>query len=344
MSGEPRSAIEGYCLLNDEDAYVKARTLLKERYGNTHIVGNAFRDKLESWPDIRSQDGMGLRKLADFLRQCKVAMNTIETLEHLNDERQHRMILEKLPDWMVSRWNRKVMECRRSNGSILPFEELAEFVAQEADLLCDPVTSVGAVKVAKKPAMVKLNSKKPGNISVRPKSSAAQVFQSSAAPYDTKKKQSIDHRPTFEKQQKISPCPLCKGEHDLDVCKDFMKKPLREREEFIRSGRLCFACFDPNHFSHACKKRKTCQVCSRRHPTSLHDYKVTPAITETNSFAIFSEKCLSSTKIVPVWVSHRDSPSNEIMLYASLDTLSDTTFVTSSAMSSLGLFGKPMTV
>jgi len=80
LGGQARESIEGYFLLKSDDAYSKARDFLKERYGNGYTVANTFRDRLEDWPKIKPQDGLSLRKYADFLRQCTVAMETITEL------------------------------------------------------------------------------------------------------------------------------------------------------------------------------------------------------------------------------------------------------------------------
>ena len=34
---------------------------------------------------------------------------------------------------------------------------------------------------------------------------------------------------------------------------------------------LCFACYNPGHRSSGCAQRRTCNNCSRRHPTGLDD-------------------------------------------------------------------------
>ena len=65
------------------DAYEQARNLLDERFGDPFIVANAFRDKLDAWPDIAPRDGSALRKFADFLRQCNTAMQTTESPEYI---------------------------------------------------------------------------------------------------------------------------------------------------------------------------------------------------------------------------------------------------------------------
>ena len=49
-----------------------------------------------------------------------------------------------------------------------------------------------------------------------------------------------------------------------------------------------------------------------------------------------SSKC---SMILPLYLSHRDSPEKEILIYALLDTQSDTTFILQDSCSALGLTG-----
>ena len=62
LTGAALEAIEGYFLLSTDDAYVEARMLLEQRYGDPFVIANAFHDKLEEWPKIPPKDGLALRK------------------------------------------------------------------------------------------------------------------------------------------------------------------------------------------------------------------------------------------------------------------------------------------
>ena len=85
---------------------------MEERYGNSFLVAEAFRDKLSEWPKIASRDNTGLRKFADFLRQCEMAMKNNKGLAILNDCRENQKMLKKLPEWLVRKWSRKAAQER----------------------------------------------------------------------------------------------------------------------------------------------------------------------------------------------------------------------------------------
>ena len=54
--------MRGYALIGDERAYLEALAALKQRYGYSFIIANAFRDKLDRWPKISSKDALGFKK------------------------------------------------------------------------------------------------------------------------------------------------------------------------------------------------------------------------------------------------------------------------------------------
>ena len=64
-------------------------------------------------------------------------------------------------------------------------------------------------------------------------------------------------------------CLLCNKTHDLDDCVELLKKTMDERKTFLYERKLCFACYEPDHVSKGCVKRRTCKKCKKRHPIAL---------------------------------------------------------------------------
>ncbi len=137
LAGEAQEAVEGYFLLSSQDGYEEAKKLLEERYGSSFIMGNAFSDKRERWPKIGPKDGIRLGKFADSLRQCAIAMDVVDSLSILTDERQNKIF----PDWIISRWIRIINDWREWNSQFPPFNMFVQFVTKEHKISCVPVTS-----------------------------------------------------------------------------------------------------------------------------------------------------------------------------------------------------------
>jgi len=123
LGAAAKKAVEGFVLLGTESAYDSAWQLLEKRFADPFVIGKSFRNKLHAWPKISSKDGCELREFADFLRSCEPPMPYIRTLEVLNDCNESQKILLKLPDWLVSRWNRKAMEVRQTRAEYPLFKE-----------------------------------------------------------------------------------------------------------------------------------------------------------------------------------------------------------------------------
>lgn len=212
-----------------------------ERFGDTFVIGNAFRDKLEQWPNIASIDSKALLKFADLLKQCHAAMNIIGTLKVLDDDKENRKLISKLPDWVVTRWSRVVFQWKEDQRQFPSFKRFVGFICKEAKIASDPVTS--------------LQSFKPDDNKTAKSSFIKPVRKSEGRLF------AVD---TAEEQKSKFKCPLCAKGHD---CIAFLNTTVSERKEFARSRNLCFGCLGSGNIFKNCTRRKKCKKCSKFHPT-----------------------------------------------------------------------------
>ena len=331
LAGTAKETIESYFLLMTDDAYEDAKLLLDERFGDPFVIAYSFRNKLDRWPKIASRDETAMRKFADFLKQCTTAMGYTRSLDVLNDDRENRKLLCKLPDWLVNGWARYVYNWKTGNGCFPPFAEFASFVSREADIACDPITSLQSLRGSDDASKTRED---------RTKSHASSSFSTYA------KIKTLDN-------DTRSKCTLCQGNHPLDNCKTFLAKPLQERKTFAMLKGLCFGCMEPGHRSKECKMRKSCKTCAKRHPSSLHgDIRrdaremITTSrksiSTQTSICHCNSSNCCKKSSIVPMWVSHSGRPDYERLVCALLDTQPDTTFILNDSCAAMGVDGTPV--
>jgi hypothetical protein len=330
VAGEAREVIEGFMLLDGEDAYQRAKEMLAKRYGDPFTVASAFRKKLEAWPVIAPFDSLGLRKYSDFLVQCEKAMHKVDSLKVLNDDQENQRMASKLPKWALTRWSRIVYKWKDEEKKFPPFSEFVKYLVREADIACDPVNT--------------RQPKKEDSYS-KPHSSRPKVFDKSRS-----LRTHSDDKNYDESIPTAKLCTLCSGTHELDSCKKFLEMDMKARKEFAKTKGLCFGCLGRGHLSRECKRRRKCATCGKGHPTSLHgDYKVnaddskrtgTQTVLCTNACST-NDECQAriSSMIVPVWLHHADNPENEILVYALLDDQSDTTFISVSVLNHLDVHG-----
>ena len=299
------------------------------------------RDKLEAWPKVGDRDGLALRKFADFLGQCKLAMRDNPTLSILNDDRENGKLVAKLPEWLAKRWIRSVSDYKGRFHEYPPFHEFVSFLRKEATIACEHLAINKKQPQPQKSGEVKNTMQKGRNFAIM----------------------------SEQQPRSVDNCLMCHKSHSVNDCHAFLKKTLDERRSWVKQQGLCFGCLQHGHTSHGCRAKLTCKTCSSRHPTSLHDPSFkpkphtsappsnVPAGTATTTQDT-GEKIAHSgftagqdvgasyhaTMIVPVMLSHCDDPTNEVLVYAMLDTQSDTTFLLASTRQSLGIEGHHTTL
>jgi len=135
VTGSPKQVVEHYLLIGTEDAYSKAKSVLKERYGNPNVVSSAFLNKLENWPKISPRDSGSLRAFSYFLDKVVAARQHIPSLAILDFAKENVKMLAKLPHHVESTWRDEITVFRNKNGeaSFPPFTKFADFVRNAAD-------------------------------------------------------------------------------------------------------------------------------------------------------------------------------------------------------------------
>ena len=103
VSGEAKAIVEGFMLLDGDDAYERAKKQLSKRFGNSFAVASTFRKRLDELPQVAPNDDHGLRKYADLLVQCEKAMERMSILKVLDDDQENHKMMSKLPRWAAVR-------------------------------------------------------------------------------------------------------------------------------------------------------------------------------------------------------------------------------------------------
>lgn len=98
-------------------------------------------------------------------------------------------------------------------------------------------------------------------------------------------------------------CPVCKAEHNIQACKEFLKLSSCNRNQIVRGASFCYNCLRTNHLAKECKSGD-CKKCHRRHNTLLHPDEATTEKSEniekptTNLQSFVHSQVLLSTALV----------------------------------------------
>ena len=295
--GDAKDLIK-HCVHADPlSCYDQALALLDVEYGSSHKISYAYLQRLHEWPSIKITDTVSFKKLYRFLLQCRT-YKTNGRLQELDSATTLRTVIQKLNSTYQDEWSILAEKCRR-NGKEADFNELIEFVDFHSSRAADPAYSRGA-----------MNNEKEKN----PVKGFVGKVQT----------------PTLN--TKASKCFLCQKEHNLEKCKDYLDKDIEGRRQAVMDLKLCFKCLQPTsgkHYSRICPDRMECDVCGKFHPTTFHDFnkdvkdsssegKSTPKIASCSVQQRDTNSTISLC-ILPVLVSHKDNPDNEVLVYAMLD-------------------------
>lgn len=212
----------------------------------------------------------------------------------------------------------------------------------EASIACNPITSYHAIQQSGPDKAKVKNQNEDGH---KKRAAGAKAFTT-----NTSEKNTVT-------------CMFCKKSgHGLHKCYKFIEKPVEDRVKHIKSEKLCFGCLKPGHLSKNCTKRMACDTCSKRHPTCLHadrskkeqephqeqqESKKEPSkevnnskerkspstqlkddITEATSNRVVQDGNSTQTSaIIPVYVSTPTDSNKEVLVYALLDSQSDSSFI-----------------
>ncbi|XP_070565729.1 uncharacterized protein [Ptychodera flava] len=280
-SGEPKEAIRYLLLQDTDDAYRKAKKILADRYGNNIAVAQIYRKRIYDWPQIKNGDGEGLRKFAEYLQQCLYAMSTTRYLRVLHYPEEHEKILRKLPKYIANRWDRYVYKHMKSDdvdlhddddggnpyASYPSFSKLCDFLTEEAKIVCGPAhrnTEDSIKKTDGEPTRGKQNAARSLKTDTHDSKQRPQPKQSSTSSKNTNK-----------------PCVVCKGQHNMESCDDYLKMTLNDREALVMSKGLCMSCLRWGHRRRDCRSKKVCSTCGKGHHTTLHNDSYNPRWKET---------------------------------------------------------------
>ena len=134
-------------------------------------------------------------------------------------------------------------------------------------------------------------------------------------------------------------CWLCKNNHRLMNCKDFLAKTPAERNNFASDNKLCFNCLSKGHQLNDCKSDFRCREdnCNRKHHTLLHQELKAGDLTINNCNKDRDIDNTTYLQIIPVTIHNN---TNSVKQWALLDTGSDATLISEEIADKLKLKGE----
>ena len=306
--------IAGVEFLNSNDAFVVALNKLDRRYGDDMHVTEALRNKLLNCDNIKANDYSALLDYADILQQVEMAYESIPGLRILDDINEILKLANVLPDHTRRKWAGSIYNLKENQGRQPSFKEFVCFVMKEAETYTNPTV--------------------------------ARLFEKEKYTSIEKKQPTTSKLTTLATSAKKERCIFCnRNGHDIVDCRTFTNKTAKEKNNFIKGKSLCYGCLKEGHPSSKCRNRKKCTVddCVNWHPVPVHGiYEELYPNRSSSSSKESKEEVPSNKKFtlnttvlrtkedkpygkvytmaLPVYISTKENPENEVLIYALLDT------------------------
>ena len=262
--GDVEKVLEPCAIMDPRQGYMTARQLLKERFGDDHVIARSWVDKVVNGPPVKPNNPKSLQVLADEVRCCMETLRAMNKLYEVESQDRMVKIMGRLPLHLQTRWRKDACKVRDQTGRYPDFGRFVTFlniVAKEAN---DPV--FGKVGFTHKDQKGKSGFDKKKSVTL-----AADATSS-----DNPSMESYRVRPSKDANQtKVNTkgCLVCQGNHAASKCKKFQDMKPGERLDTAKRKGMCFNCLDySNHMAQQCRVKTTCTVegCGKRHASLLH--------------------------------------------------------------------------
>lgn len=358
LGGKAKEAVESYFQIGTDEAFRDAKKKLDKRFGQPHVISEAYRSKLEQWPIISEHDGESLQRLADYLESCKTAMKKLPELQCLNDRRENVKILEKLPLSVGNRWVTRATQIEEDTLKFPSLHDFCHFLSKEASVATNSLNKALTKRV--------VSNKRNDN----PKPNKPNSHEKKVTTFLTAENNNTTPDGDHDQTRRFKyPCLLCNiDNHTTGVCSKLSIQKHIDIEKFFMDNNLCFSCSKPGHKMSECRHPQNCtrNSCGQQHLTVFHEYhnrgsenktshqsqSIARQNTTNNNAKLTSQthshdatarnctelsdkpaKLMSWT--IPVYVSTMKNPEKEILVYALLDSGSNNTFITNDTLNKL---------
>ncbi|XP_033097242.1 uncharacterized protein LOC117101376, partial [Anneissia japonica] len=141
-SGKALESIQFCVLKPPKEGYEAACKTLKEKFGNTGVIVQAWVSKITDRPKIEVN---ALKQYAEDLDNCFQTLKELGYLNELNNQSSLKLIIEKLPRFLRNRWQKENYRLKlKSENATL--EDVVKFIRTCALEVNDPVFGFSEIR------------------------------------------------------------------------------------------------------------------------------------------------------------------------------------------------------
>ena len=339
-SGPAHSAIKGCILIGGDEGYKQALKILKQRFGNAHLVTDRIVQNLRYGNSVRTE--AEILQLSDDVSNAILVLKQLNMLSEVSSQAMIVDVVYRLPQFIQNKWCKNATKIKRQTEVYPTFENFSEFLNDIAHDSSDPVYGVNFRRRQRDTkhvthtvhTMPVASDETPGGGAGS--RSAEQVSNAAASSYHDSYNSGKQNQ-GYSWQEPV--CFKCgKERHRLWNCTDFKAMTPRERFDFVSGNNLCKNCLLASHDTDSCRKQSVCSVqgCGLKHTKYIHidDPCSNVAVADATGASCFNT--CSKTALMPIL----EITVNGIeRVHCLLDTASSNTFCTKSLVEKLGING-----
>ena len=247
LAAEASSAIASLNATGEN--YIAAWELLKRRYDQPRQIIHAHINSLLQSSEVSYDSPSKLRNLIEQVQVHINALNALKQPTNYKDAFLIYIITNKLDKVTRRAWERTL-----EPNELPTLTQLMEFLNKQAR-----GEDYGKIQGVFNPVY---NSRKG----------------------DSKKPENNSRNHSYVGVQGRKYCPICKQNHEIYVCVQFLNLNPRDRFQAAQKARICINCLNHNHVTSKCYKNG-CKKCNKKHNTLLHfqeeDNEVSPRNSES---------------------------------------------------------------
>ncbi|XP_038061114.1 uncharacterized protein LOC119731899 [Patiria miniata] len=129
--GKAKESIENCILMEPTDGYKTALKILREQFGQPHLIMHALLRKVTNRGQIRQNDGNALWDLARDMEKCQITFSQLGYNADMNSSENLLKVQRLLPVHLQADWAKKAqgtIECKREPR----FAQMTEFIETKA--------------------------------------------------------------------------------------------------------------------------------------------------------------------------------------------------------------------
>ena len=138
-SGPAQELMRSCLSMREEESYVEARRLLKERYGRSYKIAATHVKRLIDGPSIKPEDGSALEQFSIQLSSCVNTLKEIGYVNKLDNPDNLKKIINLLPFGIRLKWRDAVDRIIENENQDVTVKDIMDFVAAKARAATHPI-------------------------------------------------------------------------------------------------------------------------------------------------------------------------------------------------------------